>query len=441
MKKLSLYNKKRDFKKTNEPVGKVKKSGKKLKFCVQHHLAKKDHFDLRLEHNGVLYSWAIPKHLSYNKKDKRLAIKVEDHPLSYINYEGIIPTGSYGAGLVMLFDYGYYQVIKWTKKKIKIILFGKRLKGMWSLTNINNNNWIIIKNQDYYTNFININDYKRSIKTNRTFKEIKNKDKKVKINITSPTKKIIGNITKNEIYDYYNKISNRIMPYIENRIISTISSPNGINKDIFFKKHFLNKEGYLKKVNNKYFAIIDSLGLLNEVNMNNYEFHINTTNAYNKLPNILVFDFDPSSDVSLDKLRDGVKKLKELLDNLNLKSYLKTSGGKGYHVFVPINFKITKNKLFKLSFNISHVLEEKYPDIFTTNMSKTKRVGKIFLDYYRNQTNSSIIAPYSIRLRKNAPISMPILWNQLDKIKPDEITIKNVDKMLKKKDPWKHFFL
>lgn len=438
--KLDLYNKKRDFLKTSEPIGTIKKSGKRLRFCVQHHKARKDHFDLRLEVNGTFISWTVPKGLSYKCSDKRLAIKVEDHPISYKNFEGVIPDGSYGAGIVQLFDVGYYDLIEYKENKIKFILYGERLKGLWSLNKMKDNNWLIRKDKDYYEDYINLEDYTRSIKTNRLFKEIKNNDKTIKIKVSSGNKKIIGNITKEDIFLYYEDIIKRMLPYVHNRIFSTMASPNGIKKDLFFKKHFLNKQGYLKNVGG-YYKIIDGIGLLNEVNMNNYEFHINICNAYNKLPNIMVFDFDPDDTLDIKILRNGVKYLKDILDELKLKSYLKTSGGKGYHVFVPINFKISKNKLFKMAKDIALVLENKYPNLFTTKISKKARLGKIFIDYYRNQTNASVIAPYSIRLRENAPISMPISWNDLDKIKPNEINIKNYKKYIKKKDPWKDFFL
>src|SRR5690554_4840698 len=97
---LNDYNQKRDFQKTGEPQGDVKDTGESLVFVVQHHIARRDHFDFRLEWKGALLSWAVPKGPSYNNADKRLAIKVEDHPIDYRNFEGAIPKGEYGGGTV-----------------------------------------------------------------------------------------------------------------------------------------------------------------------------------------------------------------------------------------------------------------------------------------------------------------------------------------------------
>ena len=440
MNKLTKYNSKRNFNKTKEPIGKLSKKSKKLTFCIQHHLARKDHYDLRLEHNKTMPSWAIPKGPSYNPNDKRLAIKVEDHPLSYKTFEGTIPKGEYGGGTVMLFDIGTYEIIKYEKNLIKVIFHGQRLKGMWTLTHFKDNNWLLIKDKDYFNNYIDIKKYKRSIKTNRTMKEIANNEKKKTITITNPSKKIIGNITKQQIYSYYEKIAPRMMPYLENRLISTIRAPYGTTKEIFYKKHLENSHGFLEKLG-KYYYILDTIALLSEVQMNSYEFHIWGSNASkNNYPNMMVFDFDPDEKLSLETLRLGVKYLKEILDNLNLKAFLKTSGGKGYHVVIPFRTQITWKKFYKISEDIANILVNTYPDIFTTNIRKNNRHKKIFIDYLRNQKSATSVAPYSIRLKKNAPISMPISWQELDKIKPNEITINNVFKRLKKKYPWEDFF-
>ena len=449
MNKLTKYNNKRNFNITSEPIGKILKNNKKLTFCVQHHIARKDHFDFRLEYNGTMSSWAIPKGPSYNPKDKRLAIKVEDHPISYKNFEGTIPKGEYGAGTVMLFDLGYYKIIKYEKNLIKVILYGKRFKGMWTLTHFKDDNWLLIKDHDFYENYIDITKYKRSIKTNRTMKEIKDNEKKKEILLTSPNKKIIGNITKKVIFNYYKNVAPYMMPYLENRIISVVKAPSGINNKIFFKKHLKNQKRYLEKINisskndkeKDYYYILDEIGLLSEVQMNSYEFHIWGSNASNKnKPNMMVFDLDPDKSLSLDKLRLGVKYLKEILDNLNLKSFLKTSGGKGYHICIPFKNNLTWKKFYKISEDIANIIEKTHSELFTTNNRKEKRKNKIFIDYLRNQKSATFVAPYSVRLRKNAPVSMPIAWNELDKIKPNEITIYKAIKRLKKKDPWKDFF-
>lgn len=151
---LKKYNQKRDFSKTNEPEGKVIVSSSS-RFVIQYHQARAKHYDFRLEHNGVLLSWAVPKGLSEDVKVKRLAVKVEDHPIDYINFQGIIPKGNYGAGKVEIYDKGEYLPLedfdKGLKKgHIKIILNGERYKGGWSLIRTDEDNWLIIKSDDEF---------------------------------------------------------------------------------------------------------------------------------------------------------------------------------------------------------------------------------------------------------------------------------------------------
>lgn len=453
--KLDKYNKKRNFNKTKEPVGKVKvTNNKKLKYIIQHHIATKDHYDLRLEYKGVFISFAVPKGPSFNPKDKRLAIKVEDHPLSYGNFEGTIPKGEYGGGTVMLFDKGIWipkdKNPDFENGPVKFMIKGKRIVGNWSLIKIKGNNWLLIKEKDEYVKSINIKNYKTSIKTGRTMDEITNKIKKEKIELTNPEKIIFkkDNITKKDIFDYYNLVAKKMMPYLENRLISTIRCPNGIDDEMFFMKHLntnsknLGKKTIKNKIseNSDYYYIKNTNGLLSEVQMNSYEFHI-WGSLQNKIkkPDILVFDLDPDEGLSLKKVRDGVRDLKEILDNFKLKSYLKTSGGKGYHIYVPINLSSWK-QAEKIAKDIADLMVLNYPNKYTTNMRKEKRKGKIFIDYFRNKEGATSVCPYSVRLKKNATVSCPIYWHELDKIKPDSINIKNIKDRFKKKDPWIDFF-
>ena len=165
--KLEEYKKKRDFTKTKEPSGESKKNnGKKLTFVVQYHEARSKHYDLRLEFGGVLLSWAVPKGLSTDPSEKRLAVMVEDHPIDYGEFEGIIPKGNYGAGTVEIFDKGYYEPLIDMKKALqkghlKFFLHGQKLQGEWSLVKIDDKNWLAIKGED---EFVNLYDREKPIK-------------------------------------------------------------------------------------------------------------------------------------------------------------------------------------------------------------------------------------------------------------------------------------
>jgi bifunctional non-homologous end joining protein LigD len=187
---LEEYRKKRDFTKTPEPDGTVaSKKRPELFFCVQKHLASHLHYDFRLEHNGVLLSWAVPKGPSLNPKDKRLAMHVEDHPFDYGDFEGVIPEG-YGAGIVMLWDRGTWSpeaddvdaALK--KGDLKFTLNGYKLKGSWVLVRTSGRypgarggndgrSWLLIKHRDDWSGDLDITTFApRSVKSDGDFADI-----------------------------------------------------------------------------------------------------------------------------------------------------------------------------------------------------------------------------------------------------------------------------
>jgi bifunctional non-homologous end joining protein LigD len=163
---LATYNKKRDFKATPEPSGKEVKDGKKLIFVVQRHDASHLHYDFRLELDGVLKSWAVPKGPSLYPKDRRLAVQVEDHPVSYATFKGDIPAGNYGAGHVDIWDKGTYEPVDdngeevTPKEFLKLLeeghlrfrMKGKKLKGTFKLFRMkeDDKNWLLMKSDDEY---------------------------------------------------------------------------------------------------------------------------------------------------------------------------------------------------------------------------------------------------------------------------------------------------
>ena len=194
---LEEYKRKRNFNKTPEPEGKVASGGDRARFfCVQKHLASHLHYDFRLEHNGVLLSWAVPKGPSLDPKTKRLAMQVEDHPVEYGDFEGVIPEG-YGAGIVMLWDRG-----TWTpqvddvdaalkKGDLKFTLDGFKLKGSWVLVRTGGRypggssrgagapgsdvarSWLLIKHRDDWAGDVDITEFApRSVKSDGNFEDI-----------------------------------------------------------------------------------------------------------------------------------------------------------------------------------------------------------------------------------------------------------------------------
>jgi bifunctional non-homologous end joining protein LigD len=189
---LTKYNQKRKFNDTPEPKGKATKLNKgPLHFVIQKHEATRLHYDFRLEHNGVLVSWAVPKGPSLNLGDKHLAMMVEDHPIDYMKFEGVIPEGNYGAGTVMVWDFGNYLALGTANREdsekmirkglkegmLKIVLNGKKLQGGFALIKLKNNfagknSWLLIKERDEYAKKIDITKKDKSAITNKSMHQI-----------------------------------------------------------------------------------------------------------------------------------------------------------------------------------------------------------------------------------------------------------------------------
>ncbi len=796
---LNEYKQKRNFEKTFEPEGKTQSSEESLRFVVQHHLASRDHYDLRLEWNGVLLSWAVPKGPSYNTKDKRLAVQVEDHPLEYRNFEGTIPKGEYGGGVVMIWDEGYWEPHMnvdegLSEGMLKFSLKGSRLRGRWALIRLKGkagetqDNWLLLKEKDEYSkDEEGMSEFTTSIRTGRTMAEIEGgqdekfiknpfskadvqlaklvkaipegdwlyemkydgyrilafvegnsvrlitrkgnditkrfftiasslidlakgramvldgeivitdesgktdfqalqnylktqnsqnltyivfdllaidgedirgqslilrkeklesllqdapknlyysrhvkgygkesfaaaceagmegivgkkpdsiysgkrnddwikikcdkrqefviggytlsdkrssgvsslllgvyegedliyagragtgisendmkileskfeglkcskppfkevpktkpnekitwlepklaaeikfaewtkdnllrqasykglrEDKDTKdikrekaegilpqsndeegrymekdliiegVKISSPDKIIYNelDITKEEVIRYYSKVADKMLPYVRHRILSIVRCPKGVSQACFYKKHpGPGSKGIITMPvstgddeTGEYFYIENATGLISEAQMGTLEFHIWGSSVDNlEMPDMMVFDLDPDEGMDLDKVRQGVIDIRSILDELNLKSYLKISGGKGYHVVIPLKPTADWDKFHDFARQVAEVMENKWPERYTSNVRKAKRKGKIFIDWIRNARGATSIAPYSLRARKGAKVSMPIFWEELYTVAPDGINMEDALFRIEKKDPWEDFF-
>ena len=239
---LEKYRQKRNFKKTPEPSGSPaasRKSATKTSqrfFCVQKHLASHLHYDFRLEHKGVLLSWAVPKGPSLDPAIKRLAMHVEDHPVEYGDFEGVIPEG-YGAGIVMLWDRG-----TWTpesadvdaalkKGDLKFTLDGVKLKGSWVLVRTrgprdpSGRSWLLIKHRDDWSGDLDITTFApRSVKSERDFAEILAADKPAVWESHEPTKGGAAGKLLREIIKQAAEIKSKRKPAKKRRATSSSAS-------------------------------------------------------------------------------------------------------------------------------------------------------------------------------------------------------------------------
>lgn len=818
--KLAAYNKKRRFDKTAEPEGKEGQNGEAgdLRFVVQRHWARREHFDFRLEWNGALLSWAVPKGPSYNPADKRLAVEVEPHPIEYRNFEGVIPKGEYGGGVVMIWDEGYWQphgdVDEALRQgSLKFSLSGARLNGKWALVLLRQEegeaekNWLLLKEKDAFIhNDDGISQFQTSVRTGRTATEIEkgegnmlpknpfdktdvqlakledkapqsgdwvyepkydgyriiayvegtkakllsrndndyslrlksiadalvhfskgramvldgeaviidevgksdfqalqnhmknpkgdeltyaifdilaldgddlrgrpllerkailedlmkdapqnlyysrhiegdgnkyfasacslrlegiigkkidsiysgtrngdwiklkcykrqefviggytlsekntegisslvlgyyegkdliycgragtgftqrnmkelekifssikrqttpfksvtksknnetifwlkpnfvaeiqfaewtkegllrqpsflglrddkdhfsitketvsdtyinlnkeldtkqnissqenksvvkgikkpekeNKDTVLGVSISSPDKIVYTNpeVKKIQVIEYYAAVAERMLPFVDNRLISAVRCPRGAAQDCFFKKHPAPNSKYItvfsldtEQGKEDYYYIQNAEGLVYEAQMGTLEFHVWGSRIETlEKPDIMVFDLDPDEGMELSQVRQGVKDLKSVLDGLSLVSFLKVSGGKGYHIVVPFESFVDWEIFSSFAKSIAEYMQKNWQDRYTSNIRKDRRKGKIFIDWARNGRGATSVAPYSLRARAGAKVALPISWKELDSTTPDGISMSEALSRLQQHDPWKDFF-
>jgi bifunctional non-homologous end joining protein LigD len=272
------------------------------------------------------------------------------------------------------------------------------------------------------------------------------------IKITHPEKVIFEDplITKGDVVRYYEQVAERMLPYMSRRILSIVRCPKGISQTCFYKKHPGPSSKGIVTIpitsgdgeREEYFYIKDKLGLIYEAQMGTLEFHIWGSRVDEmEYPDMMVFDLDPDEGMDLSGVRRGVRDLKSILEELSLMAYLKTSGGKGYHIVVPLKPSVSWDVFNDFARRVAEVMEQKWPDRYTSNVRKAKRVNKIFIDWIRNGKGATSIAPYSIRAKKGAKVSMPIAWDELDAVAPDGVDMADALQRIRGDDPWKGFYL
>lgn len=272
------------------------------------------------------------------------------------------------------------------------------------------------------------------------------------VRITSPGKLLFEDppVAKADVVRYYAQAADAMLPYAGGRILSIVRCPRGIDSACFFKKHPAPHAAGVVTTTvpasdgepEEYFYVEDARGIVMEAQMDTLEFHVWGSRVETlEKPDMMVFDLDPDEGLDLERVRQGVRDLKGMLEELSLSSFLKTSGGKGYHVVVPFEPEASWEVFHGFARRIAEVMAQRWPDRYTSNIRKAQRKGRIFIDWQRNGRGATSIAPYSLRARRGARVSTPLAWDELDRVAPDDVTMADaLERIGSADDPWKGFF-
>jgi bifunctional non-homologous end joining protein LigD len=271
-----------------------------------------------------------------------------------------------------------------------------------------------------------------------------------RLKITNPDKVLYpeAGIRKGELFDHYTMVAERMLPHVANRPLVLVRCPNGHNQHCFFQKHpgkgtpdTLRSIEIVESDGPAEYSVLDDLdGLLALPQLGALEIHTWGSRADDpERPDILVFDLDPDPAVGWPAVVACANRLRSLFESVKLESFVKTTGGKGLHVCVPVEPDLDWDVIKPFCERVAQELVGESPDKYVSTVSKAKRRGKIFIDYLRNGRGATFIAPYSTRARPNCPVAVPLEWDELDALsKPDFYTLRNLEGRLSKlkKDPF-----
>lgn len=265
------------------------------------------------------------------------------------------------------------------------------------------------------------------------------------IAITHPDRVIsdTGHITKGALAEYYAGVAHLLLPRIVRRPLSLLRCPSGIDGDCFYQRNpgqGLGRDVHPFEFNHKgkkykYLYIEDEKGLLELVQMGAIEIHPwgATIDAID-YPDRLIFDLDPAPDVPFAALKLAAEDLRQRLKRKGLESALKCTGGKGLHVTVPLASEDKWPAVKQFAASVAREMVIAAPEAYVATISKTKRTGKIFIDYFRNDCTATAIADYAVRARPGAPVAVPLEWKELKRLKAaDQFTMEDVLKRIKNK--------
>jgi len=474
---LEKYKEKRDFHTTPEPPARPGQPHRKPIFVVQEHHASRLHYDFRLEADGVLKSWAVPKEPSTDPANKRLAVHVEDHPLAYANFAGTIPEGQYGAGTVEIWDSGTFDNLLTEKPvpqtvaegiaagRLEFALHGKKLRGRFALIRMSGkgrkDNWLLIKMKDEMAR-PEAGTNGRASRKAAPQRQARStpappqrrpaaKHAKEGVTFTNLDKLMYpeDGITKGEVIEFYRRIGPRLLPYLRDRPATLERLPEGLDgaqAPHFWQKNtpasypdwiprveLPSEQG--KTVN--YVLVNDLDNLLYLVNQGTLTFHAWFSRVEDlDRPDFVLFDLDPGQ-ATFGDVVTVANELYEVLKEEGSKAYVKTSGKTGLHVLVPWK-EGDYDEARAWAQRLAERVVEALPDQATTERSKAKRGRRVYVDVLQNARGHHAVPPYVLRAVPGATVSAPLRWSEVTPdLDPARFNLKTLFRRLArlKRDP------
>ena len=269
------------------------------------------------------------------------------------------------------------------------------------------------------------------------------------LSITHPERVIDAKsgITKLDLVRYYQLIGDLMMPHLKQRPVSFLRAPGGLDEELFFQKHADNKKlTGVKKINQPddkpaLIEVTDKEGIAFSAQWNVIEFHTHNGNLSLDKPDRMIFDLDPGENVQWQQVQEAAQLMRAFLSQLHLPAFLKTSGGKGLHVVVPIQKKHDWETVKTFSQTVVTHMSKTIPTRFVAKSGPKNRIGKIFIDYLRNDLEATTVCAWSARARAGMGISVPVNWNELEKLKSsDQWHVANAHTRLDKgNNPWQSY--
>jgi DNA ligase D-like protein (predicted polymerase)/DNA ligase D-like protein (predicted 3'-phosphoesterase) len=420
---LREYRRKRDAAKTPEPVpaDEPLTTGDNDLFVVQEHHARRLHYDVRLERDGVLVSWAVPKGLLIEPGKVRLAVHTEDHPLEYAAFEGRIPHGEYGAGEMVIWDRGRYETVKWTDDEVEVVLHGDRVDGGYVFFRAHDEderNWLVRRKKG--AGDPQPAQTKITVRVGERQLRLTNMEK-----VLYP----IDGFSKAEVIDYYRQIAPVLLPHLADRPTTFKRYPDGVDAASFFEKDVsrhapdwvrtmrLETPNSSKGTDTADYPMIDDLPtLIWAANLAAIELHVPQwrvgPRGAKHPPDLMVFDLDPGAPATLVECCRVAELIRDVLDEDGLTGYPKTSGAKGLQLYVPVRVT-SAERTSVYAKALAERLAREHPGEILAVMAKAQRKGKVFIDWSQNNPAKTTIAPYSLRAREAPTVSTPVTWAEV----------------------------